>query len=44
MRQMDYAAVMQFMREPSVHATLRDTTTEDRLQARDFILKLYQET
>lgn len=43
--QMDYTAVMKFMKErkPYIHATLEDTTPENNLQARDFILKLYQE-
>ncbi len=43
--QMDYTAVLKFMKErkPFIHATLEDTTPENNLQAKDFILKLYEQ-
>ena len=43
--QMDYTAVLKFMKErkPFIHATLEDTTPENNLQAKDFILKLYDQ-
>lgn len=42
--QMDYTALLKFMktRKPFIHATLEDTTPENNLQAKDFILNLYQ--
>jgi sugar phosphate isomerase/epimerase len=43
--QMNYSSLLKFMkkRKPFIHATLEDTTPENNCQARDFILKLYQE-
>jgi sugar phosphate isomerase/epimerase len=43
--QMNYSSLMQFMKKqkPFIHATLEDTNPENNSQARDFILKLYQE-
>ncbi len=43
--QMDYTSIIKFMKErkPFIHATLEDTTPENNLQAKDFILKLYEE-
>jgi sugar phosphate isomerase/epimerase len=43
--QMNYSNLITFMKErkPFIHATLEDTTPENNCQARDFILKLYQE-
>jgi len=43
--QMDYTSLMKFIKErkPFIHATLEDTTPENNLQAKDFILKLYEE-
>jgi sugar phosphate isomerase/epimerase len=43
--QMNYSNLIKFIKErkPLIHATLEDTTPENNCQARDFILKLYQE-
>lgn len=43
--QMDYTSIIKFMKErkPYIHATLEDTTPENNVQAKDFILKLYEE-
>lgn len=42
--QMDYTALLKFMktRKPFIHATLEDTTPENNLQAKEFILKMYE--
>lgn len=41
---MDYTALLKFMktRKPFIHATLEDTTPENNLQAKEFILKMYE--
>jgi sugar phosphate isomerase/epimerase len=43
--QMNYSNLIKFMKErkPYIQATLEDTNPENNCQARDFILKLYQE-
>ncbi|MBD5461145.1 MAG: sugar phosphate isomerase/epimerase [Lachnospiraceae bacterium] len=43
---MDYTALMKFIREkkPFIHATLEDTTPENQIQCRDYILARYAET
>lgn len=43
--QMDYTAVMKFMKEkkPFMHVTLENTTPEDSIQCKNHILKLYEE-
>lgn len=42
--QMDYTALLKFMktRKPFIHATLEDTAPENNLQAKEFILKMYE--
>lgn len=42
--QMDYTSLMKFMktRKPYIHATLEDTNPGNNIQARDFILDLYE--
>jgi len=43
--QMDYTSLMKFIktRKPFIHATLEDTTPENNLQAKEFILKLHEQ-
>jgi len=43
--QMDYTSLMKFMktRKPYIHATLEDTNPGNNIQARDFILNLYDQ-
>lgn len=43
---MDYTALMKFIREkkPFIHATLEDTTLENQIRCRDYILACYAET